>query len=186
MGDITHVLEEAIECHKVVKVFGGQEYELHHFGEAIRRVRDFAMRQTVAAGASVPLVQVCAAIAVAVIVYYSAQQSGAGGVTVGGFVSFMTATLMLLTPLKHLTGVNAPLQRGLAAAESVFSFIDEPPEEDSGTQSIGRAQGRIEFDRLSFSYPNATRPALTDVNLSIAPGETIALVGRRWKRHWPT
>jgi subfamily B ATP-binding cassette protein MsbA len=177
MGDITHVLDEAIECHKVVKVFGGQEYEQRHFGAAIKRMRDFAMRQTVAAGASVPLVQVCAAIAVAVIVYYSTQQSGANGVTVGSFVSFMTATLMLLAPLKHLTGVNASLQRGLAAAESVFSIIDEPSEEDSGTHSIGRARGRIEFEHLSFSYPNATRPALTDVNLDIAPGETIALVG---------
>jgi len=176
MGDITHVLDEAIECHKVVKVFGGQQYEQRHFGAAIKRMRDFAMRQTVAAGASVPLVQVCAAIAVAVIVYYSTQQSGAG-VTVGGFVSFMTATLMLLTPLKHLTGVNSSLQRGLAAAESVFSIIDEKPEEDSGTQSMDRAEGRIEFDRLSFSYPKATRPALTDVSLTVAPGETIALVG---------
>jgi subfamily B ATP-binding cassette protein MsbA len=177
MGDITHVLDEAIECHKVVKVFGGQEYEQRHFGAAIRRMRDFAMRQTVAAGASVPLVQVCAAIAVAVIVYYSTQQSGSGGVTVGSFVSFMTATLMLLTPLKHLTGVNSSLQRGLAAAESVFSIIDEPAEEDSGTQSIGRAEGRIEFDHLSFSYPKATRAALTDVSLRVEPGETIALVG---------
>jgi subfamily B ATP-binding cassette protein MsbA len=177
MGDITHVLDEAIECHKVVKVFGGQEYEQHHFGAAIKRMRDFAMRQTIAAGASVPLVQVCAAIAVAVIVYYSTQQSGANGVTVGSFVSFMTATLMLLTPLKHLTGVNSSLQRGLAAAESVFSVIDEPQEEDSGTQSVGRARGQIEFEHLSFTYPNATRPALTDVNLRIAPGETVALVG---------
>ena len=174
MGDITHVLDEAIECHKVVKVFGGQAYEQRHFGAAIKRMRDFAMRQTVAAGASVPLVQICAAVAVAVIIYYSTQQAG---VTVGGFVSFMTATLMLLTPLKHLTGVNSSLQRGLAAAESVFSVIDEQPEEDSGTQTLDRAQGRIEFEHLNFSYPNATRPALVDVNLKIAAGETVALVG---------
>ena len=177
MGDITHVLDEAIECHKVVKVFGGQEYERRHFGAAIKRMRNFAMRQTIAAGASVPLVQVCAAIAVAVIVYYSTQQSAALGVTVGSFVSFMTATLMLLSPLKRLTGVNASLQRGLAAAESVFSFIDEAPEEDGGTRSLGRAQGRIEFEHLSFSYPNTARPALVDIDLAIAPGETVALVG---------
>ena len=177
MGDITHVLDEAIECHKVVKVFGGQEYEQRHFGAAIKRMRDFAMRQTVAAGASVPLVQICAAVAVAVIIYYSTRQGDAGGVTVGSFVSFMTATLMLLTPLKHLTGVNSSLQRGLAAAESVFSVIDESPEEDLGTQTLERAQGRIEFEHLCFSYPNATRPALDDVTLSIAAGETVALVG---------
>jgi subfamily B ATP-binding cassette protein MsbA len=177
MGDITHVLDEAIGCHKVVKVFGGQEYEQRHFGEAIKRMRNFSMRHTIAAGASVPLVQVCAAIAVAVIVYYSTQQSGTDGVTVGSFVSFMTATLMLLSPLKRLTGVNAGLQRGLAAAESVFAVIDETPEEDSGTQSLDRAQGRIEFEHLCFSYPNASRPALDDVNLAIAAGETVALVG---------
>ena len=177
MGDITHVLDEAIECHKVVKIFGGQEYEQRHFGAAIKRMRDLAMRQTISAGASVPLVQVCAAVAVAVIIYYSTRESGAGAVTVGSFVSFMTATLMLLSPLKRLTGVNAALQRGLAAAESVFCVIDETPEEDSGTQSLGRAQGRIEFEHLSFSYPNATRPVLDDVNLTIAAGETVALVG---------
>ena len=177
MGDITHVLDEAIECHKVVKVFGGQEYEQRHFGAAIRRMRDFAMRQTIAAGASVPLVQVLAAIAVAVIVFYSTRQTGTGGVTVGSFVSFMTATLMLLTPLKHLTGVNSSLQRGLAAAESVFAVIDEEPEEDSGTQVLARAQGRIDFEHLCFSYPNASRPALDDVSLTIAAGETVALVG---------
>ena len=97
--------------------------------------------------------------------------------TVGSFVSFMTATLMLLSPLKRLTGVNASLQRGLAAAESVFAVIDEKPEEDSGTQILHRAQGRIEFEHLCFSYPNATRPALDDVNLAIAAGETVALVG---------
>jgi len=177
MGDITHVLDEAIECHKVVKVFGGQAYEERHFGKAIKRMLDFAMRQTVAAGASVPLVQVCAAVAVAVIVYYSTEHSGAGGVTVGSFVSFMTAMLMLLSPLKRLTGVNASLQRGLAAAESVFAVVDETPEEDSGTQTLSRAQGRIEFEHLCFSYPNASRPALDDVNLTIAAGETVALVG---------
>ncbi len=177
MGDITHVLDEAIECHKVVKVFGGQEYEQRHFGAAIKRMRAFAMRHTIAAGASVPLVQLCAAVAVGVIIYYSTQQNSAGAVTVGGFVSFMTATLMLLSPLKRLTGVNASLQRGLAAAESVFSVIDETPEDDSGTRSLDRAQGRIEFEHLCFTYPNATRPALTDINLSIAPGETVALVG---------
>ena len=177
LGDITHVLDETIECHKVVKVFGGQEYEQRHFGAAAKRVRDLSMRLTIAAGASVPLVQVLAAIAVAFIVYYSTRQGTADGVTVGSFVSFMTATLMLLTPLKHLTGVNASLQRGLAAAESVFGIIDEAPEEDNGTRSIARAQGRIDFEHLSFAYPNSTRPALVDVNLSIAPGETVAVVG---------
>jgi len=177
MGDITHVLDEAIGCHKVVKVFGGQEYEQRHFGEAIKRMRNYAMRHTIAAGASVPLVQVCAAIAVAVIVYYSTRPSGTNGVTVGSFVSFMTATLMLLSPLKRLTGVNAGLQRGLAAAESVFAVVDEKPEEDNGTQTLDRAQGRIVFDHLCFSYPNASRPALDDINLEIAAGETVALVG---------
>ncbi|MGZ5095998.1 MAG: ATP-binding cassette domain-containing protein, partial [Burkholderiales bacterium] len=95
----------------------------------------------------------------------------------GGFVSFVTAMLMLNAPLKRVTSVNEPLQRGLAAAESVFALIDEPGEPDSGTVKIARASGALRFDHVSFAYPGAERLALENFDLSIAPGETIALVG---------
>jgi subfamily B ATP-binding cassette protein MsbA len=177
MGSITHILEEAIGAHKVVKIFGGQSYEAERFRHVNNALRGFNMRQSVAASATVPLVQICASIAVAVIIYVALLQSTWAETTVGGFVSFLTAMLMLLAPLKHLTDVNAPLQRGLAAAESVFQLVDERPEDDVGMRQAQRSRGEITFDNVSFTYPGAARPALSNISLNIRPGETVALVG---------
>jgi subfamily B ATP-binding cassette protein MsbA len=177
MGNITQVLEETISCNKVVKVFGGQEYEAKRFFDANNLVRRFSMKQTIAAAASVPLVQFFAAVALAVIVYIAIDQSSADQTTVGGFVSFITAMLMLLAPLKRLTGVNESMQRGLAAAESVFDLIDQESEPDSGTEPLPRARGRIEFRDLDLAYRAEEAPALDGISLAIEPGETVALVG---------
>ena len=177
LGDLVHVLEETIECHKVVKVFGGQDYEIGRFARASQRVRGFNMRQTVPAALTTPVTHILAAMALAVIVYLAIEESLATRTTVGEFASFITAMLLLLAPLKHLTDINAPLQRGLAAAESVFELIDAPIEEDRGTQALARARGAIEFERVSFTYATRTEPALAEVSLSIRPGETVALVG---------
>jgi len=177
LGDLVHVLQETIECHKVVKVFGGHDYETDRFARASQRVRGFNMRQTVPAALTTPVTHILAAMALAVIVYLAMEESLATRTTVGEFASFITAMLLLLAPLKHLTDVNAPLQRGLAAAESVFELIDAPIEEDRGTQAFARARGEIEFQRVSFTYPTRTEPALAEVSLSIRPGERVALVG---------
>ena len=177
MGDVTQVLQEAIDGHKVVKLFGGQRYEAARFAEQANRVRSFMMKQVTAAAASVPVVQLLAGIALAAIVYLATQESGSSRVTVGEFVSFITAMLMLTAPLKRITGVNEPLQRGLAAAESVFELIDQPSERDPGQTTIARARGEIRFDDVSFFYSDASRPALATIALTINPGETVALVG---------
>ncbi len=177
MGDITQVLGEAIDGHKVVKLFGGQQYEAGRFGEQINRVRRFIMKQTTAAAASVPIVQFVAALALASIIYFATQQSNADQITIGGFISFITAMLMLTAPLKRITSVNEPLQRGLAAAESVFELIDQPSESDLGAAMIARARGEIRFEDVSFTYDDAERLALDHINLTVAPGETVALVG---------
>jgi subfamily B ATP-binding cassette protein MsbA len=177
LGDLVHVLEETIECHKVVKVFGGQEYEVGRFERANQRTRGFNMRQAVPAALTTPVTHILAAMALAVIVYLAMQDTLATRATVGEFASFITATLLLLAPLKHLTDVNAPLQRGLAAAESIFELIDSPIEEDRGTQSLARARGEVEFRSVCFTYPTRTEPALQEVTLSVRPGETVALVG---------
>ncbi len=177
MGDITHVLEESLEGHKVVKIFGGQEYEYRRFREAANRVRLFNMKQTVASAANVPLVQLVAAVALATIIYIATIQSATNQTTVGGFVSFITAMLMLLAPIKRLTGINESLQRGLAAAEIVFDLIDQPSEPDTGSVVLEHAKGELEFRHLSFNYEGVATPALHDISLRIAPGETVALVG---------
>jgi subfamily B ATP-binding cassette protein MsbA len=177
MGNVTQVLQEAIEGHKVVKLFGGRGYEARRFGDEANRVRRYLMKQTTAAAASVPLVQLIAAVALAFIVSLATVQSSANEITVGGFVSFITAMLMLNAPLKRVTSVNEPLQRGLAAAESVFALIDEPGEPDSGTVTLARARGALSFEHVTFEYPGTERSALHDIDLAIAPGETVALVG---------
>ncbi len=177
MGEITHVIEETIDCHKVVKIFGGRDYEAARFDRANETLRGYSMRQAIAAAATVPIVQTFASVALAIIISIAVVQSAANELTVGGFVSFITAMLMLLSPLRHLADVNAPLQRGLASAQSVFQLLDEVPEEDRGTLQLGRSEGRIEFDQVSLTYPGGERPALDGVSLSIDPGQTIALVG---------
>jgi subfamily B ATP-binding cassette protein MsbA len=177
MGNLTHVVEEAIECQKVVKIFGGQEYESARFYEAINAARHHGMKQMMASAANVPIVQFVVAVALAVIVYVATLQSAGNETTVGGFVSFITAMLMLFAPLKRLTSVNEAMQRGLAAAESVFELIDQESEPDSGTEPLPRAQGALEFRHVGFGYDQVGHAALSDVSLSVAPGETVALVG---------
>jgi len=177
MGRITHCLQEAVECHKVVKIFGGQSYEKRRFDRALQDLRGYSMRQTVAAAGTVPIVQLFAALALAIIISIALQQSADNQITVGDFMSFITAMLMLLQPMKHLADLNAPLQRGLASASSVFGLVDEEAETDEGTQTLGRAAGALTFDNVVLTYPGAMRPALNGVNIVIKPGETVALVG---------
>ena len=177
MGKITQVLQESIEGHKVVKLFSGQSYEEARFWKSVREQRRFAMRATMATAAQSPIVQFFAASGVAIIMGVALKQASNDQTTVGSFVSFITAMLMILPPLRRITDVNAPIQRGLAAAESVFSLIDEAAEDDKGEEALGRAKGLVEFDRVTFTYPGAERPALDSVSLTIRPGESVALVG---------
>jgi len=177
IGDITHILEESVGAHKLVKVFDGQTYEIGRFRKAIQRARQFAMKQTVAANAHGPVLQLLAAIALAIIVYYATLQASADETTVGGFVSYMVAMLMLSAPMKRLAGVMPHLQRGLAAAEAVFEVLDQDSELDSGTHAISRAKGEIRFEDVELVYPGKQDPALRGIVLEVRAGETLALVG---------
>jgi ATP-binding cassette, subfamily B, bacterial MsbA len=177
IGDITHVLEESVGAHKLVKVFDGMAYEQGRFGHAIQHARQFAMKQTVAANAHGPILQFLAALALAVIVYMATIQASSNETTVGGFVSYMVAMLMLSAPMKRLSGVLPQLQRGLAAAESVFDLLDQESEKDTGTTRLDRAKGEIRFERAGLVYPSKSTPALRDIDLTISVGETLALVG---------
>jgi len=176
-GDLVHVLQETIDCHKVVKVFGGQDYETRRFHKSAQVLRGTFMRINVSAALTTPITHTLAAFAIAIIVYIALQDSLAGRTTVGEFASFLTAMLMLLAPLKHLSEINNALQRGLASAESVFGVIDAPMEEDEGKVAVGRVQGEIVFDKVSLTYPERTEPALAEIDLHVRPGETVALVG---------
>jgi subfamily B ATP-binding cassette protein MsbA len=159
MGDTTQVIEESVTAHKVVKLFGGQQYEDRRFNERTNQVRRHIMKQTAAAAANVPIVQMVAAAALSVIIYIATVQSRSDETTVGGFLSFITAMLMLTAPLKRLTGVSEFMQRGLAASESVFDLLDTPGETDTGKTAIGRAEGHIVFEHVSLSYRDDDRLA---------------------------
>ncbi len=178
MGEINNVLQEAIECHKVVKIFGGKEYESKRFFEASNRFRGFLMKQAAAGAANVPITQLLVAIATAIVIYQVTLQASADLTTVGGFVSFIGAMLLLSAPIKRLAGVSEHLQRGLAASESVFSLIDQDAEEDIGTIELGRTRGDLVFENVALKYAQAEGEALSHINLHIHPGETVALVGQ--------
>jgi subfamily B ATP-binding cassette protein MsbA len=177
MGYITQVIDEAIGGHRVVKLFGGQEYEKARFDEEANRVRRHQMKQIAASAASAPIVQLIAAVALAIIVYYAMLQSSAAQLSVGEFAAFVAGMLMLTAPLKRVTDINEYLHKGLAAAESVFRLIDQEPEPDRGTMVVGRARGEVRFEDVTFTYGDSARPALEGIDLAIAPGETVALVG---------
>jgi subfamily B ATP-binding cassette protein MsbA len=177
LGGLVDVLQETIECHKVVKVFGGQDYEAKRFARGAQRLRGFNMRAGVAASLTTPITHFFAAFALSIIIYIALQESLANRTTIGEFASFLTAMMMLLAPIKHLTEINIALQRGLAAAESVFGMIDAPIEEDRGTVGLPRARGELAYEKVSFTYPTRTEPALDAIDLHVRPGETLALAG---------
>ncbi len=176
VGEMNAVVEEALQGHKEVKLFGGHQYEHERLRDTVNMVRRFFMKAVTTSASSVPVVQLLSIAALAFIVNLAAAQEPA--MSVGTFVAFFGAMALLLSPIKRLTSVNDPLQRGLAAAQSVFALIDEASEPDHGTLPLPRAAGRIEFRQLGFRYPNTEQDALHNINLTISPGETIALVGQ--------
>jgi len=176
-SEMTTTVEEAISGNRVIKVFGGESYEQSRFDRVNRDYRSQAMRLANAQALQSPISQLVAALGVAIVLTIALMQSRAGSATVGDFVSFITAMLMMFNPLKHLADVNAQLQRGLAAAQGVFALIDEDSERDLGTLSIQRIRGDIEYKDVSLKYLNRDRPALDHVSLKIPAGQTYALVG---------
>jgi len=176
-AELTQVIEETTRAQQVIKIFGGQAYEAVRFGERSNKLRGFAIRMASTMASTMPVTQVITSFAVSLIIVIALLQARNGQMSIGEFVSFITAMLMILTPLKHLASVNGPLQRGMAAADVVFALIDSAPERTSGTVLSGRAAGRLEFSHVHFAYPGQQQAALSDINLDIAPGETVALVG---------
>jgi subfamily B ATP-binding cassette protein MsbA len=176
-GELTQVIEETTRAHQVIRIFGGQNYEQKRFEEKNKKLGNFTMKSTVAVSFTTPLTQILASIAVSVVIMLAMAQARKDATTVGDFVTFITTMMMLLTPLKRLADLNGPMQRGMAAAESVYSTIDAQAEVEIGKVITERAQGALQFRDLSFTYQGQEQAALTGINLDIQAGETIALVG---------
>jgi ATP-binding cassette, subfamily B, bacterial MsbA len=177
MGDVVHTLQETVEAQKVVKIFAGQDYERGRFNKATMKQYRASMRHASASAAVSPLVQLVVACGISVIIAMALREAAAGRMKVDDFVVFVGSMLMLLGPIKRLTQMNSSLQKGLAASESVFGFIDEHGENDKGKVELARAKGELRFEGVSFGYVGSNREVLQDIDLRIAPGETIALVG---------
>lgn len=179
MGEITHVVEEVIEGYRVVKTFGGIEYERARFNEITEQNRRKTLKLVATQAIVNPLIHTIAVVALILVIAVSAREVFKGKMTPGAFVSTLTFMMMLLRPLKSLTNVNGTLQQGIVAAKSIFEVLDLPKEIDCGRVQLGRSKGGIQCEHVSFSYPsNPSSLALNDISFVVEPGEMIAIVGR--------
>jgi subfamily B ATP-binding cassette protein MsbA len=173
-----HCIEESASANKVIKIYGGQQLLIDRFHRDTERFRRAQMREAVPASGLTPITHMAASIAVAIIIFLAlSQTTGQAGISAGGFVSFITALLMLISPIKQLTTISPTLQKGLVACESVFSFLDMPSEEDSGTRQMPHIKGDIKFENVVFHYPETERRALNGISFNVCAGQTVALVG---------
>jgi subfamily B ATP-binding cassette protein MsbA len=177
LGELTRAVQEAHEGSRVIKVYDGVGYESERFGSINTRLRRFAMKMQVAWSAATPATQLIAATGLSVVIGLALWQARSNRLSAGEFIMFLTSALLLMQPLRRLTALNGPIARMSAAADSVFAMIDSPQELDDGLREIARARGAIEFRQMSFQYAGTSVAALDRIDLVVAPGETIALVG---------
>lgn len=178
MGDVSRIVEESVKAQIVVKVFGGRDYEESQFEKINDQNRRQNMRMIATQAMSTPIIRLIVGIGLAVIIYLVTKDDSMSIVTPGTFVSYMASLIFLFGPIKRLADVNVELQRGIAAAESVFKLIDLENEQDNGDYSTERVIGDIEFNHVGFHYSGAKEAALVDIDLDVKAGETIAFVGR--------
>jgi len=177
MGDVSHVIQESVEGARVIKIFGGHEEELAQFEQANESNRAFNMKETMVKAMNEPIVQLLVALALAVIVYIASSGEVADRISVGSFMSFITAMLLLFAPLKRMTTLNSQIQSGIAAGESLFAILDLESEKDIGTKELEKDIRRVEYRNVALKYSTDKPAVLKDISLTISRGETIAFVG---------
>ncbi len=177
MGDVGHVSNEVIEGHREVKTFGSQDYELKRFDIINQQNRRQRMKMITTDAISQPIIQLISVLGLSGVIYIATLPDMLDKISAGSFISFITAMFMLLTPLKRLTKVNGKIQAGIAAAQSVFSLLDQHAESDTGTKIIGRSQGDIQYQNVGFSYNASKGDVLENISFHAKPGQTIAFVG---------
>ncbi len=175
VGDMTHITSELVNGQRIVKSFGGEEYERQRFRTSSENNRKQYLKLVMTMAIHNPLMQLVVSLALAALMYLALilmRDAGAGE-----FVAYLTAAFLLPRPIRQLSDANGEIQRGIAAAESLFEVLDVPKEKDQGDYVVARAKGRIEFKGLTFKYERAEIPALKKINLTVHPGQTVALVG---------
>ena len=175
MGDMTHITSELVTGHRIVRSYGGEAYERRRFLESSQYNRRQSLKMTTTSGVNNQIMQLIIALSLSFLMYmalFFMEQS-----SVGEFVGFLTAAFLLPRPFRQLSDANSDIQKGIAAAESLFEVLDQPSEIDAGDYQVELSRGELEFKNLSFSYAGADEAALTDISFKIEPGETVALVG---------
>jgi ATP-binding cassette, subfamily B, bacterial MsbA len=175
IGDMTHITSELVGGHRVVRSYGGEDYEKQRFLDSSLYNRRQSLKLATTMAIHNPIMQFIIAIALSFLMYmalFFMKQS-----SVGEFVGYLTAAFLLPRPIRQLSDANGDIQKGIAAAESLFEILDEAPEVDGGDYQVDRCKGLLEFRNLTFQYETANEPALTDINFIAQPGQTIALVG---------
>jgi subfamily B ATP-binding cassette protein MsbA len=175
MGDVTRAAEQSLQGHRVVKVFGGEQRENAQFAALNARNYRLHVRLVGARAAGELLTQIVVVIGVAAVVLVALWREE---LTAGDFMGFITAMALLLTPLRRVINVNQSVQRGLAAAADLFAVIDEPRESDTGTVTLERARGDVEFRGVSFGYARSDAPVVRGIDLVVPAGQHVALVGQ--------
>jgi subfamily B ATP-binding cassette protein MsbA len=178
MGDVSQISHQTIEGNQVVKIYAGQDQEIKKFAQANEFNRIQNMKLALTSAVSVPISQLFAALAIAGILYFATQESMLETISVGTFMSIVAASMMLLAPMKRLTQVTSSLQRGIAAAQSIFTLLDREREKNTGTKILANVSGAMQYNSVCFCYPTSKADVLHNVSLKIAAGETVALVGR--------
>ena len=178
MGDVTHVASETINGYEEVKSFGGEEYEIERFNHASDNNRKQNLKLEATNSIASPLVQIFVSAALALITWLALDASVVSEMTPGTFIAFFSAAGMLAKPVRQLSEINSQIQKGLAAAEDIFSQLDEDSEKNEGTYKSEEIKGEIEFNNVSFSYRNSNQNILNMINLHINEGESVAFVGK--------
>lgn len=178
MGDVTSSAEQMLNGHKVILAFGGEQLEFDRFSKVNNRNRQLDVKLEATRAISVSLIQLIASFALAFVIYLASFPEMLATLTPGKFSEILTAMLLLLKPLKQLTTVNGEFQKGMAAAKTVFTVLDEPTEQDTGTQVLSHIKGELSVRNLTFSYPGHDKTVLHDISFEVPAGKTVALVGR--------
>ncbi|MDX5336736.1 MAG: lipid A export permease/ATP-binding protein MsbA [Marinobacter sp.] len=178
MGDITHVASESISGYRVVRTFGGEDYERERFREVSDQNLKQSLKMASTQAISVPVIQVLVAIAIAALVWTMLSPEIRGEMSTGQLIAFITAATTMAKPIRQVTSVHAQIQKGVAAAYDVFETMDEQPEEDRGEYTPERVEGHIEFDKVCFRYRDQLDNVLDGISVSVPAGQSVALVGR--------
>jgi len=178
MGDITHVASESISGYRVVRTFGGEDYERERFREVSDQNLKQSLKMASTQAISVPVIQVLVAIAIAALVWTMLSPEIRGEMSTGQLIAFITAATTMAKPIRQVTSVHAKIQKGVAAAYDVFETMDEQPEEDRGEYTPDRVEGHIEFDKVCFRYRDQLDNVLDGISVKVPAGQSVALVGR--------